>query len=71
MRDKYGLIMFSFGFIGLILTYYLSHITGQLANQTESYHPSEWIAFIFYILSFSLIVGGFINDFRSRQCKAN
>jgi hypothetical protein len=67
MRETYGLIMFSFGFIGLILTYYLSHITGQLANQTGSYPPSHWIALIFYIISFALIGGGVLNNLQKRQ----
>jgi len=52
--------MFSFGFIGWILTYYLSNITEKLAN------PSEWLTFLFYIISFALIVGGIINDLKKK-----
>lgn len=55
-----GLLMFCFGFLGWILTYYLGSIMGQLANQTGSYPPSQAVALIFYIISFGLMVGGFL-----------
>lgn len=51
MKDSYGLIMFIGGFLGLILTYFLSRITGDSA-----------ISVIFYIVSILLIVFGIIND---------
>ncbi|MEK4251730.1 hypothetical protein [Paenibacillus sp. FSL W7-1287] len=56
MKDIYGLIMFIGGFLGLILTYFLSRITGDSV-----------ISAIFYIVSFLLIVFGIINDSKKNK----
>lgn len=61
MRNMYGLLMFFIGFIGLILTYYLSTISMQLAATTGR-APSTWVSVIFYIISGMLIVFGMLND---------
>ncbi|GIP18072.1 hypothetical protein J40TS1_37140 [Paenibacillus montaniterrae] len=63
MKDVYGLLMFAVGFIGLILTYFLSSIAGRVGSQFGLY-DDEWVPIVFYIISILLMVFGVVNDRR-------
>lgn len=69
MREIQGLFLLSFGFIGWVLTYYLSRITGQLANQTQSFQPSGFVGALFYFVFTVFIISGIYMMITSRKKK--